>query len=372
LDDAPVKAPRFNVFSVAACAPNGLIYARFSSMRDRIAYTRYSRFMTDSSGDPMALDPQAQAVFAAFAGMPALDFAQLTAPAYRAILAAGGGFAPGDPIAAEEDLTIPTASGPLAARLYRPVIESGDGGMNNEGLLSLTIFFHGGGFVSCGLDTHANLCRCLAQRAQTVVLSVEYRLAPEARFPAAALDACNAVRWAASNSADLRVRPGALAVAGDSAGGNLAAVAAQQLRHSGVNIAHQLLFYPVVDCATEHPSYESMGDGYFLTADMMRWFKNQYFAADTDRADPLASPLAATDLTGVASATLISAEYDPLRDEAEQYAARLAQAGVLTTHLRWPGQMHGFASLLGALDAADQALTMAARSLRHALHARNT
>lgn len=316
----------------------------------------------------MALDPQAQAVLAAFAGMPPLDFAQLSAPAYRAMLAAGGGFAPGDPIAAEEDLTIPTANGPLAARLYRPVTEGGD----DNGRLPLTVFFHGGGFVSCGLNTHANLCRCLAQRARTVVLSVGYRLAPEARFPAAALDACDAVRWAASNSSDLRVRPGALAVAGDSAGGNLAAVAAQQLRHSDVNIAHQLLFYPVVDCASEHPSYESMGDGYFLTADMMRWFKDQYFAEGAQRADPLASPLAATDLTGVASATIISAEYDPLRDEAEHYAARLAQAGVLTTHLRWPGQMHGFASLLGALDAADHALTMAARTLRHALYAQNT
>ncbi|MFM0076065.1 alpha/beta hydrolase [Paraburkholderia sediminicola] len=314
----------------------------------------------------MALDPQAQAVLAALAGMPPLDFAQLSAPAYRAMLAAGGGFAPGDPVASEEDLMIPTANGPIGARLYRPVVEGDDG------LLPLTVFFHGGGFVSCGLDTHANLCRCLAQRARTVVLSVDYRLAPEARFPAAALDACDAVRWAASNSADLRVRPGALAVAGDSAGGNLAAVAAQQLRHSGVNIAHQLLFYPVVDCATEHPSYESMSDGYLLTADMMRWFKDQYFAEDSDRTDPLASPLAAADLTGVASATIISAEYDPLRDEAEHYAARLAQAGVLTTHLRWPGQMHGFASLLGALDAADHALTMAAQILRHALHVQNT
>ncbi|MFM0319494.1 alpha/beta hydrolase [Paraburkholderia nemoris] len=314
----------------------------------------------------MALDPEAQAVLAALAGMPPLDFAQLTAPAYRAMLAAGGGFAPGDPVASEEDLMIPTTGGPIGARLYRPVIEGDDG------LLPLTVFFHGGGFVSCGLDTHANLCRCLAQRARTVVLSVDYRLAPEARFPAAALDACDAVRWAASNSADLRVRPGALAVAGDSAGGNLAAVAAQQVRHSGVNIAHQLLFYPVVDCATEYPSYESMGDGYLLTADMMRWFKDQYFAAGSNRADPLASPLAATDLTGVGSATIISAEYDPLRDEAEHYAARLAQAGVLTTHLRWPGQMHGFASFLGVLDAADHALTMAAQALRHALHTQNT
>jgi acetyl esterase len=315
----------------------------------------------------MALDPQVQAMLASFAGMPALDFTQLTAPAYRAMIGAGSGFAPGDTIAAENDLLIPTANGSIGARLYRPVIDTGD----SHALLPLTVFFHGGGFVACGLDTHANLCRTLAQRAQTVVLSVDYRLAPEACFPAAAHDALDAVRWAAANAADLRVRPGALAVAGDSAGGNLAAVAAQQLRNSGVNIAHQLLLYPVVDCATEHPSYELLGEGYFLSAEQMRWYKDEYFgpaAGQADRANPLASPLAADDLRGVASATIISAEYDPLRDEAEHYAARLSQAGVLTTLIRWPGQIHGFASMLGALDAADHVLTTAALALRHALH----
>jgi acetyl esterase len=282
----------------------------------------------------MALDPQAEALLAAFAGTPAIDFTQLTAPAYRAMIAAGGGFAPGDQVAAEEDLSIPASGGALAARLYRP---------SGEGSFPLTVFFHGGGFVACSLDTHANLCRSLAQRAQTPVLSVDYRLAPEARFPAAA-------------------------VAGDSAGGNLAAVTAQQLRGSNVRIAHQLLFYPVLDCANEHPSYESCGDGYFLTSAMMRWFKDQYFDARAERADPLASPLLAADLTGLASATIISAAYDPLRDEAEHYAARLAQAGVLTTHVRWPGQMHGFASALGFLDAAEHAVTVGARALRQALH----
>lgn len=309
----------------------------------------------------MALDPQAEAMLAAFAGMPAIDFNQLTAPAYRAMLAAGAGFAPGDPVAAEEDLSIPASGAPLAARLHRP---------NGDGPFPLTVFFHGGGFVACGLDTHANLCRCLAQRAQTLVLSVDYRLAPEARFPAAAHDACDAVRWAAANAGDLRARPGAIAVAGDSAGGNLAAVVAQQLRGSDARIAHQLLFYPVLDCFNEHPSYESFGEGYFLTAAMMRWFKDQYFdtSIDTGRADPLASPLLASDLTDVASATIISAEYDPLRDEAEHYAARLAQAGVLTTHVRWPGQMHGFASALGFLDAAERVVTVAAQALHQALH----
>jgi acetyl esterase len=302
----------------------------------------------------MPLDPQAQALLAAFAEAGAIDFDQLTVPGYRASLAAGAAFAPGDAIAAEEDWRIPAAGRALAARLYRP---------HAAGRLPLTVFFHGGGFVSCGLDSHANLCRTLAARAGTLVLSVDYRLAPEARFPAAAHDACDAVRWAAASVRDLGARDGALAVAGDSAGGNLAAVAAQQLRGSGIAIAHQLLLYPVVDCASEHPSYESLGSGYFLTAGMMRWFKRHYFAGDADRASPLASPLAAPDLAGLACATIVSAEYDPLRDEAEAYAARLAQAGTPTTLVRWPGQMHGFASMLGALDDADRVLSFAARAL---------
>lgn len=308
----------------------------------------------------MPLDPQAQAMLAALAGAPTIDFAQLTAPACRAMAAADGTFAPGDTVAAEENLRIPTAGGALPARLYRP---------RGDGPFTLTVFFHGGGFVMCDLDTHANLCRCLAQRARTLVLSVAYRLAPEARFPAAAHDACDAVRWAAANARKLGARDALIAVAGDSAGGNLAAVAAQQMRGTHVRIAHQLLLYPVVDCATEHPSYDTFGNGYFLTADLMRWFKNQYFGTDAERAAPLASPLAAPDLAGLPPATVISAEYDLLRDEAEAYARRLAQAGVPVTLLRWPGQMHGFASALGVVDAAHRALSLAADALQHGFEA---
>ncbi|MBF5011671.1 alpha/beta hydrolase [Burkholderia pseudomultivorans] len=308
----------------------------------------------------MPLDPQAQALLAAFAQAPAIDFDRLTVPAYRASLAAGGAFAPGDTIAAEEDWQIPASGRQLSARLYRP---------DADGPMPLTVFFHGGGFVACGIDSHANLCRSLARRARTLVLSVDYRLAPEARFPAAAHDACDAVRWAAASARDLGARAGAIALAGDSAGGNLAAVAALQLRGSGVAIAHQLLLYPVVDCATEHPSYESLGDGYFLTADMMRWFKRQYFDDGADRASPLASPLAAPDVAGAPPATIVSAEFDPLRDEAEAYALRLAQAGTPVTLVRWPGQLHGFASMLGAVDAADRVLSFGADALRRAFDA---
>ncbi|MGU7842865.1 alpha/beta hydrolase [Burkholderia sp. AW33-5] len=308
----------------------------------------------------MPLDPQAQALLAALAQAPAIDFDQLTVPAYRASLAGGSAFAPGDAIAAEEDWQIPAPGRQLSARLYRP---------DADGPLPLTVFFHGGGFVACGIDSHANLCRSLAARARTLVLSVDYRLAPEARFPAAAQDACDAVRWAAASARDLGARAGAIAVAGDSAGGNLAAVAALQLRGSGIAIAHQLLLYPVVDCTTEHPSYESLGEGYFLTADAMRWFKRQYFDDGADRASPLASPLVVADLSGAAPATIVSAEFDPLRDEAEAYALRLAQAGTPVSLVRWPGQLHGFASMLGAVDAADRALTFGADALRRAFDA---
>lgn len=321
----------------------------------------------------MALDPQAAALLAALAGMPTPDYSRLDAASYRAALAAGGGAAsaigPGDAVGAEEDLTLPGVAGPLAARLYRPINAAGanDASDANGHALPLLVFFHGGGFVACGIDTHANLCRTLAARARTLVLSVDYRLAPEARFPAAAHDALAAVQWAAAHAAELGAVPGALAVAGDSAGGNLAAVCAQQLRGE-VAIAHQLLLYPVLDNAHEHPSYETYGSGHLLDADLMRWFRNQYFEPQADRASPLASPLGTERLEQVAPATIVSAECDPLRDEAEHYAARLAQAGVSVTLVRWPGQMHGFASMLGVLDAASAALDLGARALRAALH----
>jgi acetyl esterase len=334
-----------------------------------------ARFHDTYKGDNrMALDNQAAALLASLAGLPKPEYARLEAANYRAAIAAGraaGTIGSGDEVAAEEDLTLPGAAGPLAARLYRPIITGNPGTSAGTSALPLLVFFHGGGFVACGIDTHANVCRTLAARARTLVLSVDYRLAPEARFPAAALDALAAVRWAAANAGQpgaLRdAVPGALAVAGDSAGGNLAAVCAQQLRGE-VAIAHQLLLYPVLDCAQEHPSYETYGSGYLLDTGLMRWFKDQYFEAQADCTSPLASPLGMEQLDQVAPATIISAEYDAVRDEAEHYAARLARAGVPTTLMRWPGQMHGFASMIGVLDAASAALDLGASALRAALH----
>ena len=308
----------------------------------------------------MPLDPQARAMLDAMAALPSPDFSTLRAADYRAALAAMPGFAPGDAIAAQHDLILDGAAGPLRARLYRP---------DDSAALPLVIYFHGGGFVLCGLDSHDNICRTLARRSGALVLSVDYRLAPEARFPAAAEDAVAAVRWAAAHAAQLGADPARIAVAGDSAGGNLAAVACQQLRGSGIALRHQLLLYPYLDCtdtATGSASYRACATGYFLSAAELDWYRAQYLGNRADAADVRASPLCQRDLHGLPPATIITAEYDPLRDQGEGYGEALQRAGNSATVRRWPGQFHGFISMQGVIDAASDALDAAAAALRHA------
>ncbi|SPS01866.1 alpha/beta hydrolase [Cupriavidus taiwanensis] len=317
----------------------------------------------------MPLDPQARAMLDAMAAMPSPDFSTLLAADYRAALAAMPGFAPGDAVAAQQDLTLDGPAGPLQARLYRPHAP-GEGQDNMA--LPLVIYFHGGGFVLCGLDSHDNVCRSLAHRSGALVLSVDYRLAPEARFPAAADDAVAAVRWAAAHAAQLGADPSRLAVAGDSAGGNLAAVACQQLRGSGIALRHQLLLYPWLDCsdaAAASASYRECAQGYFLSAAELDWYRAQYLATPADAGDVRASPLHQRDLRGLPPATIISAEFDPLRDQGEAYGEALQRAGGNAAVRRWPGQIHGFASMQGVMDAASHALDAAAAALRQALGA---
>lgn len=305
----------------------------------------------------MTLDPHAQALLDAFAAMPAPDYATLSAEQWRASMAGPSMFAPGDPVASIDNRDIPGPGGPLRVRLYRDA----------PGALPITVFFHGGGFVAGSLDTHDNICRCLARRAGSLVISVDYRLAPEAPFPAAVKDACAALAWAHRNARELGGDAARIAVAGDSAGGNLAAVAAQHWRDHGPALRHQLLLYPLTDWRVDTESYRNYAKGYYLSWEMMDWFTRQYLP-DQHAADDLrASPLRARDLSGLPSATVITAEYDPLRDEGEAYARAMRDAGVAVELHRWPGQIHGFASMLGAIDAADQALSTAARALREAL-----
>jgi acetyl esterase len=258
-------------------------------------------------------------------------------------------------VARVEDRTI---TGGLPVRIYWPTTTKD---------LPIIVYFHGGGWVLCDLDTHDRACRQLALGADAVVVSVDYRLAPEHRFPAAADDALAAVQWAAASARSLGADPGRLAVAGDSAGGNLAAVAALRARdEGGPPIAFQLLIYPVIDAARDTASYKENATGYFLTVDHMQWYWEQYVGPDDDPFHPYASPIRG-DLRGLPPGLVITAELDPLRDEGEAYAAALRDAGVAAEHRRYDGGFHGFFSLTDVLPVAQRALADAVAALRGAL-----
>jgi acetyl esterase len=242
---------------------------------------------------------------------------------------------------------------PLPARHYAPPPGGGS---------ELIVFFHGGGFVFGDLDTHDGLCRMLAAHVGVHVLAVDYRLAPEHPFPAAAEDAHAALRWARANAAALGADPARVAVAGDSAGGNLAAVACQAARAAGEpQPALQLLIYPVTRFGSSYPSRELFGDGFFLTNSRMEWFDSHYLGGDPQRAlDPRASPLLSDGLAGLAPAIVATAAFDPLRDEGEAYAEALRDAGVPVLTRRFDGLIHGFVSAAGvSRDAREAVLELA-------------
>lgn len=305
----------------------------------------------------MPLDPQAQAVAEMLSQFPLPDYASLSVTQYRDVLASFPLMpALDDDLASVQDSTLTGAAGPLKIRIYRP---------KASGLHPLTVFFHGGCFVSCGLDTHDNLCRRLAAQASCMVVSVDYRLAPENPFPAGIDDAVAAVRWLHTNAGQMGIDLTRIAVAGDSAGGAIATVVAGQLRGTDIPICHQLLLYPVTDSACDSPSQRELTTAPMLTSETMRWSWRQYLPNEQARQDPRASPSHQTDLKGMAPATIITAEVDPLRDEGEAYARALVESGVYVTQRRWIGHFHGFASMLGTLDAAAEALAFAGRQLRH-------
>jgi acetyl esterase len=264
-------------------------------------------------------------------------------------------FGPVDEVAHVEDRVLDGPGGPLRVRLYRP---------EAAGPLPALVYFHGGGWVVGSLDSHDPLCRAIAARAPSLVVSVDYRLAPESRFPAAVEDAWAATAWVAEQAAGLGGDAGRLAVGGDSAGGNLAAVVAIRARDRGLPLALQVLIYPVIDHDLDSPGYARHGDGLNLTRAKMAWYWRQYVDA-ADPAQPEASPLRAADLAGVAPALVQTAEYDPLVHEGEEYARRLEAAGVPVALTRYERQIHGFVRL-GALcgqDAPD-ALEQVAAALR--------
>jgi acetyl esterase len=253
------------------------------------------------------------------------------------------------PVGEVRDLLI-EGEQPLRARHYATPREE-------PGTPPLLVFFHGGGFVFGDLDTHDGLCRLLCRHAGVHVLAVDYRLAPEDPYPAAVDDAIAALRWAFEHAERLGADPGRVAVGGDSAGGNLAAVATLIAAREGPAVpALQLLIYPATDLVGRRPSRDLFAEGFFLTSVEMDWFKEQYVPAGTDETDARVSPLLADDLSGLAPAIVATAGFDPLRDEGEDYARALSAAGNRVILRRFPGLIHGFASATGV-----------SRSSRHAV-----
>jgi acetyl esterase len=243
--------------------------------------------------------------------------------------------------------------GSLPLRIYTP-----PGDTNIDGPFPLMVFFHGSGFVVCDLDTHDGMCRNLCAGANCVVVSVDYRLAPEHKFPAAPDDCLAATRWVAQNTSTLRGDVNRIMVAGDSAGGNLAAVTALRVRdEGGPHLIGQMLIYPVTDYYQPGtPSMTENAEGYGLTRDGMIWFWNHYVRSAGDGVHPHASPLRAATLAGLPRALVATAQYDPLRDEAEYYADALREVGVEVEMKRWDGMNHGFFFFPGIVDTATQAM----------------
>lgn len=263
------------------------------------------------------------------------------------------------PVAGIVDRAIPGPAGDIPIRVYTP---------EGAGPFPLLLYFHGGGFVVGSIDGSHELCRTLCGGAGCVVVSVGYRLAPEHRFPAAPDDCLAATRWAAGNAAELGADPARLVVAGDSAGGNLAAVTALRLRdEGGPPLRGQLLIYPVADYHTPPtPSYLANANGYLLTRAMMIWFWGHYLNHAGEADDPHAAPLRAPDLAGLPRALVITAEFDPLRDEGERYAERLQAAGVPAVLSRYDGMVHGFLLFADLFEESRRAIHEAITWLRQA------
>jgi len=309
----------------------------------------------------MPLDQQSKALIDAMqaAGMN-LDFEKMSAPDARKMMeaAAAATRVAGEPVAKVEDRTIPGPEGQIPVRIYAP---------EGKGPFPVLVFYHGGGWVLGNLDGHDPLCRKITNAVGCKVVSVDYRLAPEAKFPAAAEDCYAATLWVSENAAALGCDPKRLAVGGDSAGGNLAAVVPLMARDRGrPSLAYQVLVYPITDGSMDTPSYHENAEGYFLTAGAMAWFWKHYINDDRDRSHPYAAPLNAADLSGLPPALVITAEYDPLRDEGEAYAQRMRAAGVPVICTRYDGTIHSFVSMAPNLEVGKRAFDQIVGALKDA------
>jgi acetyl esterase len=309
----------------------------------------------------MPLDPQAQTLLDQLALLESPNLEDLSPPDARNAFRGFGTMLPAVEAARTADYDVPVEGGSITARAHWPL---GDDGREP---LPVLVWFHGGGWTVGDLATSDSTAAEVANSAGCVVVNVDYRLAPEHAFPGPLRDCYAAVEWVVDHAGELAVDQNRLAVGGDSAGGNLAASVCLLARdQGGPEIRFQLLVYPVTDGRMSYPSFRENGEGYFLTADVMRWFWANYIG-DQDPEDPLASPLYAKDLADLPPALVITAEYDPLRDEGEAYGERLRQAGVLANTTRYDGQIHGFFALSQLFDAGRKAVDEAARALRAAL-----
>jgi acetyl esterase len=294
----------------------------------------------------MGLSPQAQAVLQQLEKMsPPMDFATLAGAEEAAYLQRIRGLPRAPAIADVASIDNILIDGSVPARIYRPANLQRGG--------PVVHYVHGGGWVMGNLDMHDNSCRLIANRAGVAVVSSTYRLAPEHPFPAAADDTFKALSWIAANGAAQGWDASRIAMGGSSAGGNLVASATLRAQaQGGPRIAMQILVYPVIDSTMSTESYVSNARGYLITAEQMAWYWRKYTSSPADRSNPLASPGHAVDLAGLPPALVITAEFDTLRDEGEAYADRLRAAGVEVELHRAKGQIHGFMTLVGAVDDA--------------------
>lgn len=308
----------------------------------------------------MTLNPALEPILQAFAAFADTDWSQMPVDVARGMMntpLADTAL----PMRRVDNLSLDLPGRSVEARLYVP-----NGAPETPPLI---VYFHGGGWVLGSLDTHDATCRELAEDSSAAVLSIDYRLAPEARYPAAAEDCYDATCWARDHAAELGIDGTRLAVAGDSAGGNLAAAVSLMARdRGGPALRHQLLIYPVTDADFTTSSYIANGSGaYFLSTSAMRWFWQHYLGGTAPQDAPLARVLHTSDLAGLAPATVITAQYDPLRDEGDAYAQKLAEAGVATDHHIAPGMIHGFFGMTAAVPDARPWVTLAAQNLAKAL-----
>jgi acetyl esterase len=309
----------------------------------------------------MPLDPQAQKVLEQLAAL-GLPPNHTVSPAQARINAKARPRAAGPEVAKVEDRQIPGSGPAVPVRIYTPV---------GPGPFPVLVWFHGGGWVIGDLESADPTARHLAVGAGCVVVSVDYRLAPETKFPGAADDCYAATVWAAQNAAQLNGDASRIAVGGDSAGGNLAAAVSLMARDRKASpLAFQLLVYPVTARDFNTPSYRQNANGYLLTRDGMQWYWDHYLNQAAEAENPYAAPLVAKDLTGLPPALVITAEMDPLRDEGEAYAQRLQAAGIPTQYTCYDGMIHGFFGMPAVLDKGKQAIAEANTALRQVFAAR--